>query len=245
MNDIFYQLGRHAGRGLRRGRWLMNSLSGATPQAIAAEYAAGRDLARSFETGVQLDEDPDDLALIESIRTRLSARLANKERRWRIAVVGDPEPGAFALPGGFLYVTTGLLEICSRDEDEIAWVVGHEMGHVVRGHAAARMAGELLGSAAARAAAGPTGVLGQWVLTTGARAVTRAYSRDQELEVDEFGAKLATVAGFDAGAALRVCARLQRFEARNEFPLAKYFTTHPPLALRAERLDAWLRAQHS
>jgi predicted Zn-dependent protease len=49
------------------------------------------------------------------------------------------EPGAFALPGGFLYVTRPLLEICGFDEDEVACVVGHEMGHVVRGHAMERI----------------------------------------------------------------------------------------------------------
>lgn len=243
MDDLFYQLGRRTGRGLRRGRWLLSSLTGPTPEAIAAEYGAGRDLARSFEAGVSPDEDPGSVALVAGITERLTARLTNKHRRWRVVTIRDPEPGAFALPGGFLYLTSGLLELCSGDESEIAWVLGHEMGHVVHGHAATRFAGELLGSATARAAAGATGVLGQWLLTTGVRAVARAYSRDQELDADEFGAKLAGAAGFDAEAALRVCTRLQRFEARSTQPLAEYFASHPPLAIRAERLAAWLDAE--
>ena len=220
----------------------MNSLSGPSPEAIASEYAAGRDLARSFESTVSLDEDPQTVAWIEGVAEKLAARLANQERRWRIVTIRDPEPGAFALPGGFLYVTSGLLEICARDENEIAWVVGHEMGHVVRGHAAARLASQILGSVTTRVAVGPPGALGQWILATGVRALTRAYSRNQELEVDEFGAKLAAAAGFDAEAALRVCSRLERFEQQSAQPLAEYFASHPPLALRAERLGRWLEA---
>ncbi|MBW2232527.1 MAG: M48 family metallopeptidase [Deltaproteobacteria bacterium] len=218
MDDFFYQLGRSTGRGLRRGRWLLNSLAGPSSDAIAAEYKAGCDLARSHDAGVTFDEESTSAALVAQITKRLGARLRNKERRWRVMTIRDSEPGAFALPGGFLYLTSGLLELCSADEAEIAWVVGHEMGHVVHGHAAARLAGELIGSA-------------------------RAYSRDQELEADEFGVKLANAAGFDAEAALRVCTRLERIEARSEQPLAEYFATHPPLAMRAERLSAWLAVQ--
>jgi predicted Zn-dependent protease len=243
LDDFFYQLGRSTGRGLRRGRWLLNSLAGPSSDAIAAEYKAGCDLARSHDAGVTFDEESTSAALVAQITKRLGARLRNKERRWRVMTIRDSEPGAFALPGGFLYLTSGLLELCSADEAEIAWVVGHEMGHVVHGHAAARLAGELIGSAAARAALGPTGALGQWLLTTGVRVLARAYSRDQELEADEFGVKLANAAGFDAEAALRVCTRLERIEARSEQPLAEYFATHPPLAMRAERLSAWLAVQ--
>jgi len=245
LDDFFYQLGRRTGRGLRRGRWLVSALSGPTPEAIAAEYGAGRDLARTYEAGVSLDETPASHALVARIGERLGARLKNKQRRWRVVAISDPQPGAFALPGGFLYVTSGLIEVCAGDESEIAWVVGHEMGHVVHGHAAARLAGELAGSVAARAAVGPTGALAQWLVTTGVRAVARAYSRDQELEADAFGARLASAAGFDPEAALRVCTRLEQFEARSRQPLAEYFASHPPLRLRAERIGAWLEAQRT
>jgi predicted Zn-dependent protease len=245
LDDFFHQLGRRTGRGLRRGRWLLSSLAGSTAQAIAAEYEAGRDLARSYEAGVRVDEDPRSVALVAGISERLTGRLKNKQRRWRVLTIRDPDPGAFALPGGFLYLTNGLLELCSQDEAEIAWVLGHEMGHVVHGHAAERLAGEVLGSLAARAALSPTGALGQWMMTTGVKVVTRAYSRDQELEADEFGARLAAAAGFQAQAALRVCERLQHFEARSDQPLSEYFASHPPLAIRAKRLDAWLEAQRS
>ena len=125
MDDFFYQLGRRTGRGLRRGRWLLSSLSGPTPEAIAAEYAAGRDLAHAYEAGACLDETPASRALVAGIGERLGERLKNKQRRWRVVAIRDPQPGAFALPGGFLYVTGGLIEICAGDESEIAWVAKH------------------------------------------------------------------------------------------------------------------------
>jgi len=245
VDDLFYQLGRRTGRGIRRGRWLFNAFAGSPGEAIAAEHAAGRDLARSFEQGARLDPHSEWRPLIDGIAERLTARLKNRQRSWRVAVLDDPEPGAFALPGGFLYLSTGLIQLCKGDEDELAWVIGHEMGHVVRGHAASRIASDWLGSAAAQAAAGASGALGRWVLTTGARAVTRAYSRDQELEADRFGGRLALAAGFDADAALRVCGRLEHFEARGQEPLAEYFASHPPLAARAAALRGWLAEERS
>jgi len=240
VDDLFYQLGRRTGRSLRRGRWLLNAFAGSGSEAIAAEYAAGRDLARSFEGGSALDRVSESDPLVDRIVERLVARLKNRERRWCMKTLRDPEPGAFALPGGFLYVTRGLVELCAGDEDELAWVIGHEMGHVVHGHAASRVASQWLGAAAGQVAAGGSGPLGRWLLGTGARAVTRAYSREQELQADLFGGRLARAARFDPEAALRVFERLQRFESRSDEPLAEYFATHPPLPVRAEALRRWL-----
>jgi predicted Zn-dependent protease len=240
VDDLFYQLGRRTGRSLRRGRWLVNAFAGSESDAIAAERAAGRDLARAFEQAAALDPDSEGSAAIDRIADRLTGRLKNRERSWRVQLVRDTAPGAFALPGGFLYVTRGLIDVCAGDEHELAWVIGHEMGHVVHGHAAARIASEWLGSAAAQVAAGGSGPLGRWILGTGARAVSRAYSRDQELQADRFGGRLARAAGFDPHAALRVCGRLEDFESRSDAPLAEYFASHPPLPVRADALRRWL-----
>jgi Zn-dependent protease with chaperone function len=245
VGDVFFELGRRTGRGLRRGRWLLEAFAGPSEDAIAAEYASGCDLARSFEQSIELDTDARRTTQLDRLASRMIGRLRNRQRRWRVAGLRDPEPGAFALPGGFVYLSSGLLELCDANDHEIAWVIGHEMGHIVHGHTAARIAGEWLGSAAAQVAAGGSGALGRWVLANGARAVTRAYSREQELEADRFGARLALAAGFAPDAALRVCTRLQEFEAHSDQPLAEYFATHPPLAQRAEALRRWLAEERA
>jgi predicted Zn-dependent protease len=241
VEDFFFKLGRKAGAGIRKGRWIWTSLTGSESQALQAEYQAGCDLARAFDRQTPRDADPRSRELLARIGQRLSDRLTNKERRWRIVPIQTGEAGAFALPGGFLYLTRPLLELCHFDEDEVACVVGHEMGHVVHGHAIERLANQFLSSAARRAARIPGGQLSQWVLSAGVDLLRNAYSQDRELEADEFGARLAAAAGYDPRGAIRALERLQCLEADSGLPLAEYFASHPPLALRIAKLKGLIR----
>jgi predicted Zn-dependent protease len=245
LDDFFYKLGQKAGSSLRTGRWVWSSLTGSEEEALAAEYQAGCDLARAFDAQSRFDEDPEVTALLARISERLTQRLTNKERRWRVVATLSEEPNALALPGGFIYVSRGLIELCRRDADEIACVVGHEMGHVVNGHAMERLTNEVLGSAAAKTVRAPGGVLARWILDTGVKLLGRAYSRDRELEADEFGARLAAAAGYDARGAIRAFERLQALQAGDEHPLAEYFSTHPPLEERASKLRGLIRVRKS
>ena len=245
MDDFFFKLGRKAGTGFRKGRWIWASLVGSETEALAAEFQAGCDLARAFERRNPLDDDPRSGEIVDRITARLVQRLTHKQRRWRVALTQLDEPGAFALPGGFVYLTRSLLELCGYDEDEIACVVGHEMGHVVRGHAMERITHRFLTSAATRAARIPGGLLSQWAVSAGAGLLHSAYSRDQELDADEFGARLAAAAGYDPRGATRAFERLQRLEAEANLPLAEYFASHPPLAERIERLKGLIRVRAS
>ena len=245
MEDFFFKLGRKLGSSARKGRWLWASLTGGEREALEAEYQAGRDLARAFDRRAPPDGDPRSRELLARTSARLSQRLSNEQRRWRVTPIQADEPGAFALPGGFVYLTRPLLELCDFDEDEIACVVGHEMGHVVHGHAMERITNQLLASAAARATRIPGGLLTHWVLSTGMNLLHSAYSRDQEFDADEFGARLAAAAGYDPRAAIRAFERLQRLETEDELPLAEYFSSHPPLAERIERLRGLIRVRKS
>jgi predicted Zn-dependent protease len=243
VEDFFFKLGRKAGAGIRKGRWIWTSLTGSEAEALEAEYRAGCDLARAFDRETRLDDDPRSRERLARIGERLTARLTNEKRRWRLVPTWADEPGAFALPGGFLYLTRPLLELCRFDEDEVACVVGHEMGHVVRGHAMERIANEFLSSAARRAARISGGHLSQWALSAGVSLLRSAYSQDRELDADEFGARLAAAAGYDPRGAIRALERLQRLEADEGLPLAEYFASHPPLALRIAKLEGLIRVR--
>lgn len=245
MDDLFYKLGQKTGSGLRKGRWVWSSLTGSEEEALAAEYQAGCDIALALDAQSPLDEDPECAELVARIGERLTRRLTNKQRRWRVAVTRSAEPNALALPGGFIYVSRGLLELCGRDEDEIACVVGHEMGHVVHGHAMERLTNEILSSAAAKAFRGPSSVLAQWILDTGVKLLGRAYSRDRELEADEFGARLAAAASYDPRGAIRAFERLRALQPDDAHPLSEYFATHPPLEERAAKLRGLIRVKKS
>jgi len=241
VEDIFFKLGRKAGAGIRKGKWIASALTGDEAEALEAEYQAGCDLARAFDRRSVVDDDPRSRDLIAGIRAQLSERLTNKQRRWRVVATLGPDVGAFALPGGFVYVTRPLLEMCDFDEDEVACVVGHEMAHVVHGHAMERVTSQLITSAAARVARIPGGLLAQWALAKGIDLFHCAYSQDRELEADEFGARLAAAAGYDPRGAIRALARLREAEVRDGLPLAEYFSSHPPLDVRIERLRGLIR----
>jgi len=245
VEDFFFKLGRKLGASARKGRWIWTSLTGSEPEALEAEYQAGCDLARAFDRGAPCDDDPRSHELLARTSRRLGQRLTNEQRRWRVTPIEADEPGAFAMPGGFVYLTRPLLELCDFDEDEIACVVGHEMGHVVHGHAMERITNQLLTSAAARVTRIPGGLLSQWILSTGMSLLHSAYSQDQEFDADEFGTRLAAAAGYDPRAAIRAFERLQSLETDGELPLAQYFSSHPPLAERIERLRGLIRVRKS
>jgi Zn-dependent protease with chaperone function len=245
LEDFFSKLGRKLGTSARKGRWIWASLTGSEREALEAEHQAGCDLARAFDRGAPPDDDPRSHELLARTSRRLTERLTNEQRRWRITPIRADEPGAFALPGGFVYLTRPLLELCDFDEDEIACVVGHEMGHVVHGHAMERITNQLLTSAAARATRIPGGLLSQWILGTGMKLLSSAYSQDQEFDADEFGARLAAAADYDPRAAIRAFERLQGFETEGALPLAQYFSSHPPLEERIERLRGLIRVRKS
>jgi len=245
LDDFFLQLGRRLGGSLRKGRLVWRSLSGSREEALEAEYQAGCDIARAFDSECRFDPDAEGNALLQRVTERLTGPLTNKQRRWRVVLTAEVEPNALAVPGGFIYVSHGLVELCGRDEDELACVVGHEMGHVVNGHAMDRLTNEILGSAAARFVRTPGSPLAQWILGTGVKLMARAYSRDRELEADEFGARLAAAAGYDARGAIRIFERLASVQSSAGHPLAEYFATHPPLSERAARLSGLIRVRKS
>lgn len=243
MADFFFEAGRAAGKGLRKARWIWKSLAGSGSEALEAEYQVGCDLARALEQGIEWDEDPSATDLLAEISTRLTGRLTNKQRRWQVRLMRSDEPGAFALPGGFLYVARPLVELCGNDPDEIAWVVGHEMGHVVEGHAMERITNEIVVSGVKRAARISPNALSRWILFAGANLMRSTYSQDQEMSADEFGARLAHAVGYDPRAGIRALERLRPLEAGEGSELPSYFASHPPLGRRIAAMKRRIRAR--
>ena len=121
--------------------------------------------------------------------------------------------------------------------------IGHEMAHVIRGHAMKRMVNSTVLQAAARAT--PVGGwMGKILVQAGSRFLNNVYSQDQELEADTLGARLAAAARFDARGAIRMLHRLQQLshetlDSSNAIgaDLAGYFSTHPAFNIRIANLE--------
>jgi predicted Zn-dependent protease len=241
VGSLFYNLGRQVGPKVRKARWIWESLTGTQADAIRLEHAVGLDLAHEARQQLQIDSDQRTRELLEEIGYQLSTRLANQLRAFRFEAYQDGQPNAFALPGGFIFVSTPILELCRWNRDEIAFLLGHEMAHVVRGHAIQRIVAGSAISAAARAAPAP-GTLGAWLHKVGTRFLETAYSRDHELEADALGVRLAAAAGYEPQASIRLLSRLAEIsESADPTSLGEYFSTHPSSQVRINNIRSRLQ----
>jgi predicted Zn-dependent protease len=187
---------------------------------------------------------------VEQVGDRLVDGSDVPDRDFTFTVLNSDVPNAFALPGGYVYVTRGLLAL-AENEAEIAGVLGHEIGHVAARHAAQRQtqatgAGILatLGTIGAAIFGGETAAeLAQQVGGLGAEAYIAGYSRDQELEADDLGLEYMAKANYDPRA---MATFLRKLDQQTELSRTLtgqegeaafgWFATHPRTLERVERV---------
>ena len=132
---IGQRLGEKSRKPVRQARWVMAWATGTEEDALEAERDYGRECTRDFVAQFPGEVSERDRELVESIGGKLAAAVKDRRRRFSFSPVPGPAANAYALPGGFVFITAPLLELCGRDPDEIAFFLAHEVGHVVCGHA--------------------------------------------------------------------------------------------------------------
>jgi predicted Zn-dependent protease len=205
-------------------------LTGTEEESLAAEQELGAHMAQAYLEEVPLLEDPEMQEQVRSVGGQLAGWVANRRRAFRFGCVALEEPAAVAIPGGFIFVSAGLLELCTGNEDQLAGLLGHEIGHVVKNHAFERAVaskfvqlisqGAMVGGPLKRAALG--------LLTN---FLDKGYSEDQEFEADVFGVRLAHAAGFHAGGLMQCLKSTEGLPATGSF-----LQSHPPVLDRIEHL---------
>lgn len=154
---------------------------------------------------------------------------------WTVGVYQDGEPNAFALPGGYVVINTGLMSV-AKNQDQIATVVGHEMAHVLANHANERTSTQSLTSTGLGVVQSVTGssALSQ-ILGAGAQyGVLLPYSRRQESEADLLGLDLMASAGFNPEASITLWQNMAQ-ASQGEPPA--WASTHPNNSQRTEALE--------
>jgi predicted Zn-dependent protease len=171
--------------------------------------------------------------------------LATRDRpgvEWSVKVIDDPKTvNAFATPGGFLYVYSGLL-LAAADTAEVAGVLAHEAGHVVARHSARQMVNAMGIEAVTNVALGKDpGATAQLAAGFAGQTLLLAHSRSEEIEADEHGARYAAAAGYDPRG---IATFFQKLEAGSGGSprILTWLSTHPPSSERVEKVDRYIAA---
>lgn len=180
-------------------------------QEVEMGAKAHRDVLREYPA---LDH-PALQAYVDGIGQTLAKQSHRPDLKWHFTVVDSPDVNAFALPGGYIYITRGIMAYLNS-EAELAGVIGHEIGHVTARHgvrqqsaATAAGVGAILGSILVP---GMNNQAGASMLQTLAQAWTAGYGREHELESDRLGAEYLARSGYDPQAMIRVIGVLKNQE---------------------------------
>lgn len=193
-----------------------------------------------------LVEDQGVLDYVGCVTQALVGALPGPQGEWTVAVFRDPTPNAFALPGGKVAINLGMLGV-ARTPDQLAAVIGHEIGHVLADHSNERLTQELAvqgGLMLVDLLAEQPGSAGHVALRKalglGAQyGVLLPYSRTHETEADLIGLELMARAGFDPRASLELWRNMAA--ASGGQPL-EFLSTHPSHESRLEDLEAGMQA---
>lgn len=209
--------------------------------SAADERQLGAQAAAEIERRVEVVRDPEGERALATIGRALVDADGEVPYEYTFRIVRDPAVNAFALPGGFVYVHTGLLR-SAQDVTELAGVLGHEVAHARLSHGAGQARKQQGLSALITVVCLFTGLcdggLSQVAINVGANVLTAKFSRTDELQADSAGIAYATRAGIDPRGMIRFFERL-REQSGNVPGYVEWISTHPmedTRIARAERL---------
>jgi predicted Zn-dependent protease len=228
----------------------LNSLAGCSTNPATGENQFAALMSPQSEAGVGAEEHQNILRefggvvkdqALQAYVTRVGQRLAKNTERtdvnYQFFVLDSPVVNAFSLPGGYVYVTRGVLAL-ANSESQLAAVLAHEIGHVTARHAAERYSHGVLtslGAAAIGAAVGSSAAT--QVANLGSDLYITSYSRKQETQADELGVRYLYRAGYDTQGMTQFLGELARYSALEAQENGtqegmSYFSTHPQTAER-------------
>lgn len=200
------------------------------------EIAMGKAAAEEVRQTVGLYDAPALQQYVSEIGQRLAASSERPDLPWAFAVVDDPAVNAFALPGGFIYVTRGLLAHLENEAQLVA-VLGHEIGHVTARHSANRITKAQLATIGLGIGILLSEDVRRWAPlgTTGLGLLFLKFSRDDEREADRLAFRYALRGGYDVRQIPDVFATFDRIsQQRGEGRLPEWLATHPDPANRVQ-----------
>ena len=195
--------------------------------SLEKEQVLGQEMAREMESQVRLLTDPVITEYVNRLGQQL-VRHSDARVPFTIKVVDSDEVNAFALPGGFFYVNTGLI-LAAENEAELAGVMAHEIAHVAARHATRNATKSQIWNLISLPmvfVGGPAGMVLRQVAGVAVPMTFLKFSRDAEREADLLGMEYEYAAGYDPAALVNFFEKLDAQKKKPNF-MAKAFATHP------------------
>jgi len=217
---------RHIGQGTSPGDWY----------SLEKEIRMGKGYSEQIESGMKLVQDPVVTEYVNRIGQNI-VRNSDARVPFTIKVVDSDEINAFALPGGFFYVNSGLI-LAADEEAELAGVMAHEIAHVAARHATRQMTRAQIANLATIPLIFVGGGLGYALQSAASLALPMTFlkfSRGFEAEADYLGLQYMYATGYDPQAFISFFEKVQAKEKKKPGTLAKAFATHPQTPDRIEK----------
>ena len=220
---------------------------------VKEEEDMSRQIMEMIHKYYKIVDDPSVVAYVNNIGKRILSALPQQPFKYRFYVIDEDVYNAFATPGGHIFVYTGLLD-AMEEEEELAGILGHEIAHVYCRHISQKIerskkigvatlagiaAGILLGVGGAGEAAS--------AVTMGSMAAGQtaelSYSRENEMQADQFGLKFTTAAGYSASGLLKILKKIRSKTWFGSDQIPKYLMTHPAVEDRIAFIGSWIEAR--
>jgi predicted Zn-dependent protease len=211
----------------------------------AQEIQLGKEMDTQVRAEMGIYEDAALQRYVSDVGLRLARASERPNLPWHFTVVDEPAVNAFALPGGYIYVTRGILPFL-LDEEQLAGVLGHEIGHVTARHSAqqytkATSAG--IGLTLLSIFVPDTRPL-QGAAETALGVLFLKYGRDDELQADRLGAQYTAESGWDPRGVAGMLRTLERLDAASGSSkgVPNWLSTHPAAADRVQKITAFIES---
>lgn len=200
------------------------------------EISIGEKMAKQVEQEEKVLND----SLVQNYVNQVGHKIAGisdrKELPFQFKVLDSKEINAFACPGGYIYVYSGLLKILD-DEAELAGVISHEISHVVARHGVKRLQQVLGVQVLLSIAFGSSSQVSKDVVSTGIGVILQGYSRENEFEADQFGTYYLEKAGYNPNGMKNLLGKLDKLSGKESTYFEKLAASHPPTKERMAKVE--------
>lgn len=207
----------------------------------ADEVELGKQVAQELEKQMPVWNNPAAQARLDRIGARLAEASTRKDIEYNFKLLDSPTINAMAIPGGTIYATRGLLEKFS-DDGELAFVVGHEVGHVEQRHSMQKLTQTLLRKVVTLPLSFRQWPISRAAVDAGDQLIGNRYGQAAETEADRLGQQRLVQLGISPYKAVSAMERLKGLHADGKdipVKLEQIFSDHPPTQQRIETLRTW------